>query len=92
MRHTVRSYRKAGWCRKMVKGASSDHGNQNGSLAVDQALEIFKGSHCVTGFAEKEANPANKRKSAWKGMGPLLKVGKKFRPDREPAPAVSLVS
>ena len=91
MRHTVRSYRKAGWCRRMVKGASSDHGNQNGSLAVDQEVTIFKGQHCFTAFADKDRNPMNKRKGPWKGMGPLLKISKKLPSRDEKQRAVAAV-
>ena len=66
MRHTVRSWRKAGWCRKQIKGASADD-PQNGSKAVDQELIIFKGKHCFTDFEHKGVkNFENQRKSAYK--------------------------
>jgi len=65
MRHTVRSFRKAGYCRKVIKGAQADF-PQNGSKAVDQQVVIFKGAHCFTDFLDKNRNPANKRKSPWK--------------------------
>ena len=65
MRHTVRSARKAGWCRKVIKGAQAENGS--GSKAVDQELEIFKGKECITSFARRDENPMNKRRSAWRG-------------------------
>jgi hypothetical protein len=68
MRKTVKSYRKHGYCRKVIKGSRSDHGKLNGSLAVDQPLEIFKGKPCLTDFRDKAKNPQNKRRSAWRGQ------------------------
>ena len=66
MRHTVRAYRKAGYCRKLVKGSSAEP-PQNGSLSVDQKLEIFKGRKCITDFSLKAENKENRRKSPWRG-------------------------
>lgn len=68
MRKTVRAYRKQGYCRKMIKGSSSDKGKLNGSLAVDTPLEIFKGKPCLTDFRDKAQNPMNKRRSPWRGQ------------------------
>lgn len=67
MRHTVKAFRKLGYCRRVVKGSASDVGALNGSMAVDQKLEIFKGRPCITDFNRKDENPQNKRKGPWKG-------------------------
>jgi hypothetical protein len=75
MNKQTRAYKKAGFARKVVKGASSDKKNQNGGLAVDVEVEIFKGRPCLTSFADKAKNPMNRRKSQ--------KVYKKPRERRE---------
>lgn len=37
---------------------------------AQKAGTIFHGSPCITGFKDKDKNPANKRKSAWRGGNP----------------------
>jgi hypothetical protein len=60
-----RQLRKLGLCHKMLPG--QDPKSRTQSNGVLKPYEIFKGKACVTSFEGKERNPANKRKSPWKG-------------------------
>jgi ATP-dependent exoDNAse (exonuclease V) alpha subunit len=63
MNKQTKAYKKAGFARKVVKGASSDKKNQNGGLAIDIEVETFKGRPCLTDFKDKAKNPMNRRRS-----------------------------
>lgn len=41
--------------------------NTGAALTSINAFDKFEGRACITDFKDKDKNPANKRKSAWKG-------------------------